>query len=107
MVVFLCQRVNAGKDAIGCLEACSAVVPVYAKERVLGFLPGVKIVSISRNNNWFLKVKISGTSLSITQSILEIGSSWQRRFGNVLCRSPLISLGPYPVDQAPSRFPGR
>ena len=48
MVVFLRQGVNAGKDAIGCLEACSAVVPVYAKERVLGFLPGVKIVSISR-----------------------------------------------------------
>ena len=42
------QRVNAGKDAIGCLEAGAAVVPVYAKERVLGFLPGIKVVSISR-----------------------------------------------------------
>ena len=48
VVVFLRQGIDAGEDAIGCLEACSAVVPVYAKERVLGFLPGVKVVSISR-----------------------------------------------------------
>ena len=48
MVVFLCQRVNAGEDAVGGLEAGAAVVPVYAKERVLGFLPGIKVVSISR-----------------------------------------------------------
>ena len=48
MVVFLRQRVNAGEDAVGGLEAGTAVVPVYAKERVLGFLPGIKVVSISR-----------------------------------------------------------
>ena len=51
MVVFLCQRINAGEDAVGRLEAGAAVVPVYAKERVLGFLPGVKIVSFSRKCN--------------------------------------------------------
>jgi hypothetical protein len=48
VVVFLCQRINAGEDAVGRLEAGAAVVPVYAKERVLGFLPGIKVVSISR-----------------------------------------------------------
>ena len=48
VVVFLRQRVNAGEDAIGCLEAGAAVVPVYAKERLLEFLPGIKVVSISR-----------------------------------------------------------
>ena len=48
MVVLLRQRIDAGEDAIGCLEAGAAVVPVYAKERVLGFLPGIKVVSISR-----------------------------------------------------------
>jgi hypothetical protein len=48
VVVFLRQGVDAGEDAVGGLEAGAAVVPVYAKERVLGFLPGVKIVSISR-----------------------------------------------------------
>ena len=48
MVVFLRQRVDAGEDAVGGLEAGAAVVPVYAKERVLGFLPGIKVVSISR-----------------------------------------------------------
>ena len=48
VVVFLRQGVNAGENAVGRLEAGAAVVPVYAKERVLGFLPGVKIVSISR-----------------------------------------------------------
>ena len=36
------------EDAVGGLEAGADVVPVYAKERVLGFLPGVKVVSISR-----------------------------------------------------------
>ena len=45
---YFLQRVNAGEDPIGSLEAGRAVVPVYAKERVLGFLPSVKIVSISR-----------------------------------------------------------
>ena len=48
MVVFLRQGVNAGENAVGGLEASAAVVPVYAKERVLGFLPGIKVVSISR-----------------------------------------------------------
>ena len=48
MVVFLCQGVNAGEDAIGGLEAGAVVVPVYAKERLLGFLPDIKVVSISR-----------------------------------------------------------
>ena len=48
MVVFLRQGVDAGEDAVGRLEAGAAVVPVYAKERVLGFLPGIKVVSISR-----------------------------------------------------------
>ena len=51
MVVFLRQGVDAGEDAVGSLEAGAAVVPVYAKERLLGFLPGVKIVSISRRCN--------------------------------------------------------
>ena len=51
MVVFLRQGVDAGEDAVGRLEAGAAVVPVYAKERVLGFLPGVKIVSFSRKCN--------------------------------------------------------
>ena len=87
MVVFLRQGVDAGEETVGGLEAGAAVVPVYAKERVLGFLPGIKVVSISRNNNWFLKVKISGTSLSISQSTLEIGSSWRRRFGSALYRN--------------------
>jgi hypothetical protein len=48
VVVFLRQGVDAGEDAVGRLEAGAAVVPVYAKERVLGFLPGIKVVSISR-----------------------------------------------------------
>ena len=48
MVVFLRQGVDAGEDAVGGLKAGAAVVPFYAKERVLGFLPGIKIVSISR-----------------------------------------------------------
>ena len=51
MVVFLRQGIDAGEDAIGCLEACSAVVPVYAKERVLGFLPGVKTVTVGQMRN--------------------------------------------------------
>ena len=70
MVVFLRQRVKAGEDAVGGLEAGAAVVPVYAKERVLGFLPGIKVVSIS-----------------ISQSTLEIGSSWRRRFESALYRN--------------------
>ena len=61
MVVFLRQGVDAGEDAVGGLEAGAAVVPVYAKERVLGFLPGIKVVSISRicnRNGDFLAIRI-------------------------------------------------
>ena len=43
MVVLLRQRVDAGEDAVGGLEARRAVVPVYAKELVLGLLPGMKV----------------------------------------------------------------
>jgi hypothetical protein len=61
VVVFLGQGVNAGEDAVGSLEAGTAVVPVYAKERLLGFLPGIKVVSISRICNRdgdFLAIRI-------------------------------------------------
>ena len=75
MVVFLRQRVNAGEDAVGRLEAGAAVVPVYAKERVLGFLPGVKIVSISRicnRNGDFLTIRIVIVTLQNVSGVFEI-----------------------------------
>ena len=75
MVVFLRQGVDAGEDAVGGLEACSAVVPVYAKERVLGFLPGIKVVSISRicnRNGNFLTIRIVIVTLQDVSGVFEI-----------------------------------
>ena len=57
-VVFLRQRVGAGEDPGGGLEAGEAVGPVYSKE-LLQFLAGVKIVRFVMNCNWIGSVVLS------------------------------------------------
>ena len=96
MVVLLCQRVNAGEDAVGGLEAGAAVVPVYAKERLLGFLPGIKVVSISRicnRNGDFLTIQIGIIAFQTTSGIIENHSRRTQVVGNEVADIPFHSSG--------------
>ena len=89
MVVFLRQGLDAGEDAVGGLEAGAAVVPVYAKERVLGFLPGIKVVSISRICNAyvdFLAIRIVIIAFQNTSGIVENHSRGAQVVGDIVVR---------------------